>query len=89
MAEEVARSADPNVCYCGEYGGGVHTKSARCLVARITIAEGTLDGSDLFFQIKASKRATNHDLRSIAALLIAAANKLDGDPEAVDMRITA
>jgi hypothetical protein len=22
--------ADPGICYCGAYGGGVHTKSARC-----------------------------------------------------------
>lgn len=27
-------TAETNVCYCGEYGGGVHTKSARCVVAR-------------------------------------------------------
>jgi hypothetical protein len=25
---------NPGVCYCGEYGGGVHTKSARCVEAR-------------------------------------------------------
>lgn len=23
-------NSGPGVCYCGEYGGGVHTKSARC-----------------------------------------------------------
>jgi hypothetical protein len=22
--------ADPGICYCGNYGGGKHTKSARC-----------------------------------------------------------
>lgn len=27
-------TSETNVCYCGEYGGGVHTKSARCVVAR-------------------------------------------------------
>lgn len=42
----------------------------------LTIAKGSLEGSGLRWQIKADKRATSHDLRSIAALLIAAANKL-------------
>lgn len=27
------RTSDQNVCHCGEYGGGVHTKSALCVEA--------------------------------------------------------
>lgn len=55
---------------------------------RLVIAKGFLEGSGLLWQVKGSKRATNHDLRSMAALLIAA-NKLAADPEAVDTRIEA
>ena len=56
---------------------------------RLTIAEGAVEESNLFWQIKANKRATNRDLRAIASLLIAAADRLESDPEAVDTEITA
>lgn len=32
-----SRSNELGICYCGEYGGGAHTKSARCATARVTV----------------------------------------------------
>jgi len=55
----------------------------------IVAAHGALEGSGTAFQVRVSKRATNHDLRSIAALLILAADKIEADPEALDTRIEA
>lgn len=26
----MSKPVEPNICYCGAYGGGVHTRSARC-----------------------------------------------------------
>lgn len=54
----------------------------------INVAHGTVEASGLTWCIMASKRATNRDLRSISALLLQAAERLEEDPEAVDTRIT-
>ena len=55
----------------------------------IVAAHGKLDGTDLAFELRVTQRARNHDLRSIAALLILAADKLESDPSAIDTRIEA
>ena len=52
-------------------------------------AHGKIEGSELAFELRVSKRARNHDLRSVAALLLLAADKLESDPSAVDTRIEA
>jgi hypothetical protein len=50
---------------------------------------GTLEKSGLSFSLVASKRATNQDLRDVAALLIRAADILKDHPERVDTEISA
>lgn len=55
----------------------------------IVVGRGSCEKSRLSWQLRADGRATNRDLRDIAALLIAAANKLESEPDAVDTEITA
>lgn len=40
-ADEGGRMSESNICYCGAYGGGVHTLSARCPKPVTSIAEPT------------------------------------------------
>ncbi len=53
------------------------------------IGRGSVEESGLGWNLYANTKATNRDLRAIAALLIAAADKLEAEPDAVDTRIEA
>ena len=53
----------------------------------IEVAHGKLEASGTNFRVLVSSPATNQDLRSIAALLVEAADRLANDPSAVDTRI--
>ena len=55
----------------------------------LRVMYGTLEKSGLSFSLVASKRATNQDLRDVAALLIRAADILKDHPERVDTEISA
>lgn len=55
----------------------------------IVVGRGSIARSGLRWQLRADGRANNQDLRDVAALLIAAAEKLESEPDAVDTEITA
>lgn len=55
----------------------------------VEIAYGKVESSGLHWCIAGSEKANNADLRAIAALLLAAADRLDKDPTALDRRLTA
>lgn len=57
--------------------------------ALVRVARGSVELTGLSWQLRAAQPATNQDLRAIASLLVAAAYKLEQNPEAVDTRIEA
>lgn len=99
VSSEIPRWKCTSYCLCGSRRGhfersdeGTWMLAEDVLGASVPLivaAHGVLEGHELGFELRVSKRAGNHDLRSIAALLIAAANKLEADPAALDTRIEA
>ncbi len=98
--ERLPRFTCESYCRCGSRQGhfekqdnGVwvrHTDVLKTLDGcPIVVGRGSIEMSGLAWQLRAANRATNQDLRAIAALLIAAADRLEREPDAVDTKITA